>query len=65
MTPQCQCLSPDGGCGNSKHTALLCTEPGSVNVMSRDWDEGVYSFCTWCAISARASKIFVGVPNAG
>ena len=54
----CDCISPD--CPAPKHVELECAQPSSVRLKSRDWDEGVYAFCTWCAISARVSGMFEG-----
>lgn len=53
----CDCVSPD--CEAPRHVELECKQPARVTLRSRDWDEKSYAFCTWCAIGARASGMFV------
>jgi hypothetical protein len=55
----CDCISP--ACPAPKHVELECSQPSTVKLRSRDWGEGTYHFCTWCAISARNSGMFEGV----
>lgn len=52
----CQCISPS--CATTHQADFTCTAEATRTLRSRDFDEGVYQFCSWCAIAARASGIF-------
>lgn len=56
MTTRCQCVSP--ACVTAHEGELECRAEATRTVRSRDFDEGAYAFCGWCAIAARASGLF-------
>lgn len=53
---RCQCTSP--ACTRGEHAELQCAAEARQVVRSRDFDEGEYPMCVWCAMDARVSGMF-------
>jgi hypothetical protein len=53
----CRCTAFD--CPVEKHTALVCDQPATHTLRSRDFGDELLPFCPACAIDARRSGMFV------